>query len=1078
MEMTEKRFAEILSEQNSSNIVLVLRGFTAEQLTVISNNAETYGCESLIPAVKPLDIPAVSADARGLLGALMIPGGKPMICIYEQYLSVCDTLNAGIKLTDRRFIVVDNNLFGNILPSLLPAGTAAELADFFDSESGDAPEKMVEYTKFYADVADMGCRHFGIKLINKHTEAGLQRIPFFETVRFEGLPEKDVGIEIDTRSEEMWDYILGIQSGKKPHPITIISEEAGREDKIVEVMASVLTALGVDFGVKRHNAFEEIVAGTRSFLPLLQKLHGENAKFRILKFYKRPMLSTELIDISQESVISDIVNQSEKALNGDKDFKNFFITAPTGAGKSLLFQLPAIHLSQEHNAVTIVVSPLVALMKDQVEGLERHGIHQATFLNSTISYEEREHRSAQIKNGEKSIVYLAPELLLSLPLNTLLGERKAGLFVVDEAHTVTSWGRDFRVDYWFLGDYLRRARRSGYVFPVLCLTATAVYGGTEDVVNDTVSTLGLERPRILLGNVKRENISFDVRRFEKGGEHGSHEQIKMKTAAKVIDGYVERNEKSLIYCPYTTQVGELHKQVSAGNREKVAMYHGQLSNSHKTTYQDKFAAGEMTSMICTKAYGMGIDVPDIVNCYHLAPTGNLADYVQEIGRMARGIGTKGVAAVDFDRGDMRYARVLKGMSGLKQYQLKEIMRKLYDIYTAKKRQNMLIAPDVFGYLFDRELENKVKNALLLIEKDLEERFGFPVIKVRPKSMFTKSYVCVAKSFEKTFCDKYNGLVRPLKDFGSRIISSKSRFSGDTVASNCGGLYEVDMSAIWEREFSDLTFADFKRRFFNSELFSQNGEKVFWPRTKITIHYKDSFDSAVADLSIFLDKLTDTLSILSDEGVFGFDKFWSAIRDALDGTKISVTQEFMRLILDMFVIEPSANGNDTIDALAFIQRRSSPDGEVYRVLRGKHINIKSLLLEKLSQSRPNVDGSTHVSYIPPRGNNGRSDTIRLLNILEILELASFEMRGGASVEIFVRINDPMKLRYLTQGRYSNIILREIERKNKAATKTLEAFFSSNLTTEQRWDVIENYFLGNEKYVRFMLGMNEEEETVTN
>lgn len=142
-------------------------------------------------------------------------------------------------------------------------------------------------------------------------------------------------------------------------------------------------------------------------------------------------------------------------------------------------------------------------------------MHCATFLNSNVSHEEREERLNAIHNGEKSILYLAPEMLLTTSLETLLGNRRLGLFVVDEAHTVTSWGKDFRADYWFLGDYLERQRRNGLHFPVLCLTATAVYGGQDDVVQDTIDTLKLNNPILYLGRVRRDNINFDIHPLEK-----------------------------------------------------------------------------------------------------------------------------------------------------------------------------------------------------------------------------------------------------------------------------------------------------------------------------------------------------------------------------------------------------------------------------------------------------------------------------------------------------------------------------------------------------------------------------------
>lgn len=164
----------------------------------------------------------------------------------------------------------------------------------------------------------------------------------------------------------------------------------------------------------------------------------------------------------------------------------------------------------------------------------------ATCINSSISYEARQQRINEIRSGKKSIVYLAPELLLATGLQTLLGERKIGLLVIDEAHTVTSWGRDFRSDYWFLGDFLKSVKKNGYAFPVLCLTATAVYTGVDDVVNDTIAELDLNNPILHLGNVKRKNIRFDIscRQKNKYGE-------KLKTIKKIL--FLKKYSPFLLY---------------------------------------------------------------------------------------------------------------------------------------------------------------------------------------------------------------------------------------------------------------------------------------------------------------------------------------------------------------------------------------------------------------------------------------------------------------------------------------------------------------------------------------------------
>ena len=209
---------------------------------------------------------------------------------------------------------------------------------------------------------------------------------------------------------------------------------------------------------------------------LLNKTWVYNS-FRDLKIYKDLNVNHDVTSISQGTIIETVVQQAEHAYKGEIDkVNNILLTSPTGAGKSLLFQLSAIYLAEHFGLLTIVVSPLVALMNDQVDGLKYDGV--AT-LNSNKTAADKEYILRGVRDNTINLLYLSPELLLSYSIKTFIGDRKLGLLVVDEAHTVTTWGRDFRVDYWFLGDYLRKARRVlKYPFPIFALTATAVWDPT------------------------------------------------------------------------------------------------------------------------------------------------------------------------------------------------------------------------------------------------------------------------------------------------------------------------------------------------------------------------------------------------------------------------------------------------------------------------------------------------------------------------------------------------------------------------------------------------------------------------
>lgn len=1075
----QKYFSTFLDDhaELGENSILILKDFTSAMIESISKEAKKCGCFVCIPDLQPLTFSSLNKYSKSLLTKIMSQDSeKPILAIYEQYQIISDMLNSKFKITDKNIFIIENNIFNNASPSLLSIEATRMLYEYFQKDDYAISDVIMPYIDIYSDVFYIGQNQFTVN-INKHSDSHILSLKFFRAGKYGVTPFDKDKTYVEVLSTDFWETVINLFDNKDIGKANFILDEKTTDSEVLHTLVPVLNDMNIDFVISQHDEFDSLNDGQISFSSLLKRMHGDEAKFRNLQFYKHPDISNEIIEISQETIISYITLQSEQSLKGNRKFKNIFITAPTGAGKSLLFQLPAIYLAEKYDAVTIVVSPLVALMKDQVENLIEKGINSATFLNSTISFEEREHRSAQIKNGEKSIVYLAPELLLSCPLNSLLGERKLALFVVDEAHTVTSWGRDFRVDYWFLGNYIKNAQRNGYLFPVLCLTATAVYGGIEDVVNETLATLGLHNNRILLGNVKRNNIDFDVRHFEKGEKKGSYEQLKLEKTVQEIEEYVKKNKKTLIYCPYTVQVNELYRRISPQYIAKVGIYHGQLNNIQKEIYQDDFRNGKITVMICTKAYGMGIDVKDITNCYHFAPSGNLADYIQEIGRIARNKEQLGIASIDFSSSDMKYARVLHGISGLKQYQLKEMLRKLYDIYSVKNHRNLLIAPDVFEYLFnDIDISNKVKNGLLLLSKDLENKYGFPVITVRPKNMFTKNYVCVSSNIESEFLQKYGDIVKQLADTEGRIIKNRNPDKPDTIVKNDGHIYEIDMSTIWEREFSDLTFADFKRKFFDGTLFSDGKQKQFWPRMKISVNYKKEFRDVYDIVSNTLDVLTDVFSDLkAANSNFSFIDFKNAIKEKKDSVSLTVNDEFLRILLEMFVVSVQSGPafNKKRDPWTFIQKKNTARMEVeYRVIGNNHLYIKNKLLSLLCQYKPNREQTRYISYIPPQYKTDKPELTKLLTLLEILDISSYEIRGGSNTEVFVRISDPMKLRYLLQGKYSNGILKEIEEKHRYSFKVVNNFFSTPLTSDDRWDIIENYFLGNDEYTKTVLNIAED------
>ena len=385
---------------------------------------------------------------------------------------------------------------------------------------------------------------------------------------------------------------------------------------------------------------------------LLKETYGYE-QFRDLEVYDDLFKGKDTLQISQGQLIESVIVEAEKARNGGEDVDNILLTAPTGAGKSLLFQLPAIYLGNEYGMLTIVVSPLKALIVDQVEGLQELGYMRVAYASSDLSPEQKNEVYRQVRESEVDLFYLSPELLLSYDIKHFAGERRIGLVVVDEAHTVTTWGKEFRVDYWFLGRYLQGLKKSlGYAFPLFALTATAVWNpkGGNDMVFETIRSLQMEPCVLYAGTVKRRNIGFDIRQMEiEEGE--TYDKAKQRVVADRVEDFLD-GHKTILYYPFAGGIDmRLKTWVKSTDWHLVASYYGKKDKEQKAAIVQEFKEGEKRMIVATKAFGMGVDISDIDRVYHVAPSSTFVDYIQEIGRAARDTDIHGISATDYHEKD-------------------------------------------------------------------------------------------------------------------------------------------------------------------------------------------------------------------------------------------------------------------------------------------------------------------------------------------------------------------------------------------------------------------------------------------
>ncbi|UFS69786.1 ATP-dependent DNA helicase [Geomonas sp. RF6] len=284
---------------------------------------------------------------------------------------------------------------------------------------------------------------------------------------------------------------------------------------------------------------------------------------------------------------------------------------PTGAGKSLCYQLPSLFLPKP----TLVVSPLISLMQDQQEKLEEADVEVAR-LDSTLTASETRETVEEISQGEQTIIYVTPERLENPKYLEVLASHGVSLFVVDEAHCISQWGHDFRPSYLALRDALRQLGRP----PILAVTATA----TPDVANDIVTHLGMDNPLIVSTGVDRANLFWEVRRTVNSTEKAQQlsEILRSETGSGII------------YVATVKLADELYETLKT-NGFNVARYHGKMPTKEREETQRAFMDGEYQVIVATNAFGLGVDKEDIRFVIHYNFTNSLESYYQEAGRAGR-----------------------------------------------------------------------------------------------------------------------------------------------------------------------------------------------------------------------------------------------------------------------------------------------------------------------------------------------------------------------------------------------------------------------------------------------------------
>lgn len=769
---------------------------------------------------------------------------------------------------------------------------------------------------------------------------------------------------------------------------------------------------------------------------LLKDTYGYD-HFRNLEIYADLFRSRETLCISQGQLIENVIREAEKAQKREAEPENILLTAPTGSGKSLLFQLPAIYLGKEYNLLTIVVSPLKALIVDQVEGLQDLGYQRVAYASSDLSPEQKMEVYRAVREGEVDLFYLSPELLLSYDIKHFVGNRRIGMVVIDEAHTVTTWGKEFRVDYWFLGRYLSALKQNlGYTFPLFALTATAVWNpkGGNDMVFETIRSLQMEPCVLYVGTVKRKNIGFDIRQLTlEEGE--TYDKGKQRVISERVENFLD-GHKTLLYYPFAGGIDmRIKTWVRSADWRLVASYYGKKDKEQKAAIVQEFKEGMKRMIVATKAFGMGVDISDIDRVYHVAPSSTFVDYIQEIGRAARDADVQGVAATDYHERDFYYMKRLHQTGNIAQDQLALILKKLMEVYRMKgEKEEILVSLSDFEFVvklprtknkleYESELGQLIKTALLWLEDDLSQRYGRRLLEVNPQNLLTEGYIQ-----DKTG----DTFVREFRAYLTKVEDEE-------------GVYRARLDSLWEERFPELGYREFKQKLNNGTLW-EGSRAVSVGKHEVllkedTAVIRQRMDSLFKSLVTML-----KTALLKTKGRFDEEELRAVFAE--HGMDVPSAKRFIGSLL-----ESRTEEGRSVSYISSVKKKESNELS-FTVTKGFDL-LLSRYQKLFTQRIAGTKGERLQFYCTPF-----SDLNMLLNLLSMLDCLSFSVEGGGTPCVHVRFNDPGLLQQLADSNeYHNLILDTNERIFEEQIDLFSSFFGTDiLTDDQRWDFVEEYFTG--------------------
>ena len=465
----------------------------------------------------------------------------------------------------------------------------------------------------------------------------------------------------------------------------------------------------------------------------------------------------------------------ESAVQAAIDNKSLLAVFPTGGGKSLTFQIPALMSSESAKGLTVVISPLQSLMKDQVDNLEKVGISDAVTISGMLDPIERANSFERVEDGSTSILYISPESLRSMTIERLLLGRKIVRFVIDEAHCFSAWGQDFRVDYLYIGDFIKSIQKKKNLeegIPVSCFTATAKPKVIEDIVDYFREKLSLHL-EIFTSKASRTNLHYKV--FEKDGDEEKYNTLRALIEEKKCPTivYVSRTRKAYQLAERLTQDGLTAKP-----------YHGKMNVQEKALNQDAFIAGEVDVMVATSAFGMGVDKKDVGRVIHYDISDSLENYIQEAGRAGRDDNISAECLVLFNDEDLSKHFILLNQTKLSIKEIQQVwkaIKSITQLRSSVSNSALEIARKAGWDDNVAEIETRVKTAIAALEESGYLKRGQNMPRIFANSILVKTAQDAIDKINASDRFAENQKIKAVRII-KKLFSSKSRrHSNDEVA---------------------------------------------------------------------------------------------------------------------------------------------------------------------------------------------------------------------------------------------------------------------------------------------------------